>query len=264
MKSCRWAFSLLEILIVIGIIAVLMAILLPTLEHVRHQGYIVKCAANLQQMGQALHVYSNENHGAYPRTLYTVDAPYAKGTGTAAGDPFSAAGPVANDLTSPLFLLMRTQKLPSETMICPYNDINYFTPDSAKPLQYGNFTDYTKNLGYSYANPYPSAAATAKEYRLTDHLPAGFAVMADLNPGPKGYGGNLASVTPNSPSSKQEDINSRNHEADGQNVLYGDGHVEWRTTVFAGPNNDNIYTTQDGQIEASPVDRNDCVLLPAQ
>ena len=62
----------------------------------------------------------------------------------------------------------------------------------------------------------------------------------------------------------EKKTNSDNHEGGGQNVLYVNGHVDWKTTVFAGPNNDNIFTTQDGQIEGSPVDRNDSVLLPAQ
>src|SRR5882757_3754241 len=107
MKSARTAFTLLEILLVVGIIGIVMAILLPTLERVRHNGYKVKCAANLQQLSNALHIYTNDNHGSYPRTVYVADGPYVKGTGTAAADPFSVGGPTANDLTSPLFLLLR-------------------------------------------------------------------------------------------------------------------------------------------------------------
>jgi len=264
MRSVRFGFTVIEILVVIGIIGVLMAILLPSLERVRHQGYIVKCAANLQQLGEGLQIYSNDNHGNYPRTTYNPAAPYTKGTGVTATDPFAAGGPAANDLTAPLFLLLRTQKIPNAMMICPYNDVNSFTPDAAQPLTQSNFTDWTKNLGYSYANPYPSASAAAKEYRLSGHLSSEFPLMADLNPGPKPYGGNIASITVNSPWSQKKKANSDNHEEDGQNVLYADGHVDWKTTVFCGPNNDNIYTTQDGQIEASPVDKNDSVLLPAQ
>jgi prepilin-type processing-associated H-X9-DG protein len=56
--------------------------------------------------------------------------------------------------------------------------------------------------------------------------------------------------------------NSENHERDGQNVLYGDGHVDWTHNPFCGVAADNIYTTRDGQVDASPVDRADSVLLP--
>ena len=36
--------------------------------------------------------------------------------------------------------------------------------------------------------------------------------------------------------------NSNNHAKKGQNVLYGDGHVDFVTDVFVGRNQDNIYT----------------------
>jgi prepilin-type processing-associated H-X9-DG protein len=57
--------------------------------------------------------------------------------------------------------------------------------------------------------------------------------------------------------------NSRNHDRDGQNILYGDGHVAWESNPFVGVNRDNIYSTADGKIAASPVDANDSILLPA-
>lgn len=57
--------------------------------------------------------------------------------------------------------------------------------------------------------------------------------------------------------------NSRNHEGDGQNVLYADGHVSWETSPTCGIGQDNVYTNKNGQVMASPVDRTDAVLLPA-
>src|SRR5437762_602216 len=124
--SRRRAFTLIEVLVVIGIIAILMAIILPTMERVRHRAYIADCASNLRQIGQALVSYCNENRGNYPRTRYVPGAPLTKGTGTTAIDPFVAppTGPAANDVTAPWFLLMRTQKLPPLIMLCPYNDVN--------------------------------------------------------------------------------------------------------------------------------------------
>jgi len=263
-KSPARAFSLIELLVVIGLIGLLLAILLPVAEHVRHNSYKVTCAANLHQLGDALRMYTNDNHGVYPRTKYVAGAPVTQGTGGAASDPFGATGPVANDVTAPIFLLLRAQKLPAVTLICPYDDVNVFTPEPADPQTRSNFTDWKKNLGYSYANPYPSASAAEKDYRLSDRLPSDFAVMADLNPGPVGYGGNLLSITAASSASLKERINSENHEDEGQNVLYADGHVDWADTVFAGPNHDNIFTTRDGQMDASPMDGSDCVLLPHQ
>ena len=257
------AFTLIELLVVIGIIMILIGILLPAMERARHNAYIADCASNLRQIGAATSLYCNENHGNYPRTRYIPGAALVAGTGASAPDPFDAAvGP--NDLTAPWFLLMRVEKLPSVCMLCPYNDVNEFIADKANPLSHGNFTDYTQNLGYSFANPYPDAAAVAKGYHLTSKTSAQFAVAADLNPGIRPPKDDATAAVPNVPSPGIKKANSRNHEKDGQNVLYADGHVDWQQTALVGITQDNIYTTRNNQVVASPVDKDDSVLLPAQ
>ncbi|HEY2586597.1 MAG TPA: type II secretion system protein [Tepidisphaeraceae bacterium] len=59
-------FSLIELLVVIGIIGVLLAILLPALHSARQQARAVVCASNLRQVGQGLQLYVNENRGYIP------------------------------------------------------------------------------------------------------------------------------------------------------------------------------------------------------
>jgi prepilin-type N-terminal cleavage/methylation domain-containing protein/prepilin-type processing-associated H-X9-DG protein len=59
----KQGFSLVELIVVIGIIAILMAMLLPALKRVRQQGQATACANNLRQIGFALQNYLNENKG---------------------------------------------------------------------------------------------------------------------------------------------------------------------------------------------------------
>ena len=60
------AFTLVELLVVIGIIAVLISLLLPSLTGARKQAERVKCLAALQQTGQAFALYAANNQGAWP------------------------------------------------------------------------------------------------------------------------------------------------------------------------------------------------------
>jgi len=63
------AFTLIELLVVISIIALLMAILMPTLQKVRKQTKHVLCRSNLKQWGLVWTMYAEDNNGKFPDYL---------------------------------------------------------------------------------------------------------------------------------------------------------------------------------------------------
>lgn len=59
-------FTLVELLVVIGIIAILLGILLPTLNKAKESGRRVQCLSNLKQIANATLMYCNDNKGSFP------------------------------------------------------------------------------------------------------------------------------------------------------------------------------------------------------
>src|SRR2546430_1552207 len=66
----RCAFTLVELLVVIGIIAILIGILLPTLNKARQAGKATVCLSNLRQMGTGWMMYLTDNKGHLPHYIW--------------------------------------------------------------------------------------------------------------------------------------------------------------------------------------------------
>lgn len=65
-RGKRSAFTLVELLVVIGIIAVLMSMLMPALTRAREEAQQVQCASQLRQVGNGMMAYASNNRGFYP------------------------------------------------------------------------------------------------------------------------------------------------------------------------------------------------------
>src|SRR5437763_6221202 len=65
-RTGHFGFTLVELLVVIGIIAVLIAILLPTLGKARESANSLKCQAQARQIVQAMMLHAHEHNGYMP------------------------------------------------------------------------------------------------------------------------------------------------------------------------------------------------------
>jgi prepilin-type N-terminal cleavage/methylation domain-containing protein/prepilin-type processing-associated H-X9-DG protein len=90
-RSSCGAFTLVELLVVIGIIGLLISILLPALGRAREEANLVACESNLRQIGQDIFIYAGDFGGTFPYGFWDGAWSPTNRRGTGSGTPASDA-----------------------------------------------------------------------------------------------------------------------------------------------------------------------------
>jgi len=153
-------------------------------------------------------------------------------------------------ISSSLFLLVKYAKVEPKMFIC----LQDFKVSTFDPAKYGvrdkeltELWDFGpepwKHCSYSYHIPYG-------DYALTTSSDPRLAVAADRNPWITSPAGKVKDFSLFNPDGDRNDINAGNspsHKSDSQNVLFLDIHVSPEKSSTCGVNDDNIYTSWDGE-----------------
>lgn len=268
-RKSRRGLTLMDVCVVL-VAFLLLAAAVPALRHNADTAdKKMQCASQLKRLFIAMEIYANMNHGNYPRTFFAKKVntndpagPLTEYTGANAVNSFgSPDSPAGNDVTAPIYLLIKVTGYPAESLVCPASGARPF-PD--KVAGHSNFPS-GQYLSYSMQNPFPATSAVIMNWQWSiSAMSRGGPLFSDMNPGAP----ELLTMTPQSGASAG---NSRNHGGAGQNVLYGDGAVKWETTPFCGlerpgppPFDDNIFTAQTTPptISGYVQDALDAVMLP--
>ncbi len=254
----RRGFTLIELLVVVAIIALLIAILLPSLGKARELSNRSVCAANLRGTCQSMNVYAADNSDAYPVVVKTGATALVGGGASATTSELALANMYSASIgavSQSMWILVLTGQVAPKQFQCKSDPRTLANGSATIGTNYvTNFNDGTTNsanaldsLSYSFAYMWTGTSPTIGGWwrNATD---ASLPLMSDMAP-KGGTGTSPNNATPNQPANRN--ANSATHQKDGQNVGYGDAHAEFARRPDIGQSNDNIFTAANGTPNAN-------------
>lgn len=237
------AFTLIELLIVIGILGILVTILVPVVGTQIEKARQRSCGANLRAIGTKMREYANTNRGRFPRAASVLDAtPSGTTEWTGKTGVYRTTAPddtTHTSVTATQWLLVRDQyvDIAVEAFICPSTGeaADDFTDSGDVQRPVSELYDFKSraNISYSFYMPYGNTTLSLASR-------SDIAIGADKSPFyDNATGALVGGITPAANNSTNS---SNNHIQEGQNVLFTDGRVDWFKYANAGTVGDNIYT----------------------
>jgi prepilin-type N-terminal cleavage/methylation domain-containing protein len=239
--GCKWAFTLLELLVVISIIAILSSMLAPALFKATEKGKRVTCQSNLHQFGIAVNLYAADNSH---HLLKSVQRPVGNARGAVQYVYPGGAWTTNNLFPGQYNVGQMAQYMPGFTMNaatrsveiasvwwCPSaNDPNMRSSHKAGLLQ-GYFES-----SYSYfsgASGWPRQMANKPTELTDDELRSDRLLMNDTlfyrtQNRAWSYNHGIHGAADNSPNNRVSPKDFGPPAVTGMNQLYGDGHAAWK------------------------------------
>ena len=201
MNSSRRAFTLVEILVVLAIVAVLCALLMSTFVRARGQGQKTACASNLRQLADAMHFYLQDNGGAFPLERSTK-------IGHGIAEPVEWSDRVGQ--TQPIAEIVHCPAFPKSARWSPTSPDYRLSRDVGASGSKGA----TPKIILESQFPRPATTELLTEIALLDN-------------GVAQAGRYVASARCG------EQLRPNSH-LDGANIAYLDGHVKWMSAPAQG------------------------------
>ncbi len=265
-RTSKYGFTLIELLVVISIIALLIAILLPSLAKAKELANRAVCSANIRSIIQSMTIYAQSNNSQFPTVVTPNSTTYQNNPGTPTNGASTSAAAVVNSIYatpyqrgSPLacmWLMVLQGQITPKSFICPSDPIAN-QPSAEFDVNndyYSNFgmingTVSTTGQGESYSIAFPwnyiNGASEVGGWWNTNNATSDLPLVSDMAPTKDTAA--LAN-TKRDPTQALTNTygpyiyNSGNHNGAGQNVGFGDDHVTWETDPYIGQNQDNIFT----------------------